>query len=519
VLTTDTSKYGSVGKHGYRGEALNAIGVCSTLDIMSKTECSSQTWASKIHKGTHLGVYKGSDGNIDFECGTTVKVSNLFINLPVRRKLALSVSKTDTIQLLKRLILAPLVLAPNVTISVWSGNKRILFVPPNRRQQVPRAIQVLEMLYGKGCVVEWEGIGSPSDGQTVEGVVGSWSGPARACPRVITVKTQISDDVVTHRKVQTQLHDGQFYIIKVNSVDNRASSVRKLIMLAITAAPHCGDASRPKRRTAPRRRAVKGLEPDEREILSNLPTAMLSGHFSRQDELSRDDLGVCKVISQFNYEFVLVRFDREPPLLGILDPHAADERIRYENALSDLCARPVEHVPLCEPISFSVPDSDVVLLAEHRSAIEEWGVRFQVDSTIVTVHCLPQSLLDSSRGDLAAIATKLIVQHARDLRDGRIPTDAGLQRLHTTVPAILRSTLGTTACHTAIRFGDCVSSDTANQLVNDLSLCRRPFECVHGRPSIVPLVALGPRPTPMPHSEGANAQLQSSNGTIPHTHV
>ncbi len=46
------------------------------------------------------------------------------------------------------------------------------------------------------------------------------------------------------------------------------------------------------------------------------------------------------------------------------------------------------------------------------------------------------------------------------------------------------------ACRSAIMFGDELSLEECTRLVRDLARCAHPFQCAHGRPSIVPLVTL-----------------------------
>jgi len=60
-----------------------------------------------------------------------------------------------------------------------------------------------------------------------------------------------------------------------------------------------------------------------------------------------------------------------------------------------------------------------------------------------------------------------------------------------TVPDILHQALCSHACHGAIKFGDKLTHRQCVQLVQELATCALPFQCAHGRPSIVPLVNIG----------------------------
>ena len=42
----------------------------------------------------------------------------------------------------------------------------------------------------------------------------------------------------------------------------------------------------------------------------------------------------------------------------------------------------------------------------------------------------------------------------------------------------------------AIKFNDCLSLEESYRLIEALSLCQLPFQCAHGRPSMLPLADL-----------------------------
>lgn len=42
----------------------------------------------------------------------------------------------------------------------------------------------------------------------------------------------------------------------------------------------------------------------------------------------------------------------------------------------------------------------------------------------------------------------------------------------------------------AIKFGDAISRKDCQVLLNDLSKCKLPFQCAHGRPTLTPLLSL-----------------------------
>ena len=59
------------------------------------------------------------------------------------------------------------------------------------------------------------------------------------------------------------------------------------------------------------------------------------------------------------------------------------------------------------------------------------------------------------------------------------------------IPPPLLDVLNLRACHGAIKFGDPLNRDECARLIAKLSKCRTPFQCAHGRPTVIPLTAFG----------------------------
>lgn len=59
-------------------------------------------------------------------------------------------------------------------------------------------------------------------------------------------------------------------------------------------------------------------------------------------------------------------------------------------------------------------------------------------------------------------------------------------------PAAVLRVLASKACRGAVMFGDLLDAARCKGLVSDLMSCSLPFNCAHGRPSMVPLVDLRP---------------------------
>ncbi|NWR71292.1 MLH3 protein, partial [Centropus unirufus] len=88
-----------------------------------------------------------------------------------------------------------------------------------------------------------------------------------------------------------------------------------------------------------------------------------------------------------------------------------------------------------------------------------------------------------------------IEREANELRRKRQPVTKGIVELVQTTGGGARGTLPLTclkvlasqACHGAIKFNEHLTSEESCRLIEALSSCQLPFQCAHGRPSMMPL--------------------------------
>lgn len=83
--------------------------------------------------------------------------------------------------------------------------------------------------------------------------------------------------------------------------------------------------------------------------------------------------------------------------------------------------------------------------------------------------------------------TKSIVEELIREQLELLQTTGGIQG---TLPLTVQKVLASQACHGAIKFNDRLSLEESCRLIEALSLCQLPFQCAHGRPSMLPLADL-----------------------------
>ncbi|MCJ1389400.1 DNA mismatch repair protein [Xylographa bjoerkii] len=282
--------------------------------------------------------------------------------------------------------------------------------------------------------------------------------------------------------------------------------------------------------------------------------AFMNSSISFPARLTKHDLRNAEVIAQLDKKFILTKVALKRSahvgdetrldgnhLLVLIDQHAADERIRIETLLAEFCVKAsptstelvsnqglrsaVETTRLSKPISFPVKARELGLFEHNALHFAKWGILYNVDRT----------LLDHHRGNLnheaiivvltlpAAIAERcrVDVKHLVELLRGEVwkreeagfqeslPVDSpcinkpdrshplGEARIQESWPELIHDCpqgildmLNSRACRSAIMFNDELTFGECERLTKRLAACFFPFQCAHGRPSMVPLVNL-----------------------------
>jgi DNA mismatch repair protein MLH3 len=238
--------------------------------------------------------------------------------------------------------------------------------------------------------------------------------------------------------------------------------------------------------------------------------------------ISKDALRNAEVVSQVDKKFILVRLrvsKAEDRILVLIDQHAADERIRFESLMENLCTPSSDGVSsttaeysilttlLEKPLNFEVSPTDVRLLRKHTQHFKNWGIHYQAplrNSTTgfdtkgkliqrLTVTSLPPTIIERCKLEprllIDLLRTEIYRIDSLPSTSIYLPTrhSSWLERIHK-CPRGLIDMLNSRACRSAIMFNDELSNEQCAQLVLKLSKCKFPFQCAHGRPSLVPLV-------------------------------
>ncbi|KAJ5881740.1 uncharacterized protein N7529_000412 [Penicillium soppii] len=260
-------------------------------------------------------------------------------------------------------------------------------------------------------------------------------------------------------------------------------------------------------------------------------------------KLRRRGLQTAEVIAQVDKKFILAKVPtaemkisaglKSDSVLLLIDQHAADERCRTEQLFEEMffpldgtseAGGGVRTVQV--HMNFEVSETEGSLFHKYTTLFSVWGVQYDTEvktrsTVLVTVHTLPVLIAERCRVEPHVLIGLMRREIWSSEEDGRKPlqpnkglgsesddqaldlSDIELTHRQPTLPASrswvrkmngcpqgIVDLLNSRACRTAIMFNDPLNIEECQALVSRLARCAFPFQCAHGRPSMVPILDL-----------------------------
>ncbi|KAG7195712.1 DNA mismatch repair protein [Scheffersomyces spartinae] len=210
-----------------------------------------------------------------------------------------------------------------------------------------------------------------------------------------------------------------------------------------------------------------------------------------------------RVVRQIDNKFIMLSMgldrvsDRKHvPVLMLLDQHACDERIRVEELFKEFIESIIDTnvtlgTRLDKIVEFDVVASQVGMFECFKHNFIKFGIQYEINHKRILVTHLPRII--STRD--STFIERSMLQHCYDLdmHSKQVNFDFnksdwfhGIPHL----PQVFVDTINSKACRSSIMFGDALDKQEIEHLVLSLTRCQLPFQCAHGRPSIIPLLEL-----------------------------
>jgi len=211
------------------------------------------------------------------------------------------------------------------------------------------------------------------------------------------------------------------------------------------------------------------------------------------------------IMSQLAGKFILIKIPSSQPkgsrdgaALVIIDQHAADERIKVELLLQELCSGST--VAFLVPITFHASYHEKILLDRCSQRLTRWGIehesRSDGDGYDISLKTAPSSVYERCLSEPTALVDLVQAelwdsdQTKREPSIQHAPAVSWVIKL-TDCPPGLVEMINSRACRSAIMFNDKLQIGACEELVQKLTYCKLPFQCAHGRPSMVPITNVG----------------------------
>jgi DNA mismatch repair protein MutL len=156
-----------------------------------------------------------------------------------------------------------------------------------------------------------------------------------------------------------------------------------------------------------------------------------------------------------------------PRAVVLVDQHAAHERVLFDRIVRRLEQRQPSSQLLLIPQVLDLTPGQIAAFQEHEPWLQTLGFEGErFGPHTLRIRAAPADMPEARVARvLELLLTDLLGERTPDRR--------------------LRETAALLACHSAVRFGDAMSPESARQLLSSLAMTEEPISCPHGRPTTV----------------------------------
>ena len=192
-----------------------------------------------------------------------------------------------------------------------------------------------------------------------------------------------------------------------------------------------------------------------------------------ENNLATDKMPYMEVVGQVLATYIICRNDMG---MYVMDQHAAKERVNYEIVREKMSNRKNESMDLLVPLTLEYSNDEYIILKENLELLTNMGFvieEFGINSIIIKAHPIwLQSSIWVHRGELDDVIKELINMVIK--REKNFDLDRFYDHISATV-----------ACKMSVKANTILTMEEMEQIVKDLRKCKNPFNCPHGRPTVI----------------------------------
>lgn len=482
---------------GFRGEALPSI--ASVSNVRLKT--------SDGKRGTIVTLEGGKNMNVtpsDLQVGTTITVTDLFYNTPVRLKYLknLYVELSYIVEYMNKMALS----YPNIKFTLINNDKVLLKTDGNGDQ-----LKVIYEIYGADITKKMIPIEGENDDYYIHGYI---SYPEVTKGNRNSITTLVNGRVIKNNELNkciidcyhTYIHKDRYPVIilnievdpilidinihptkmdiKFSKIDTLKELIIDLITKRLEAISLIPEVSvRDNYSVSEVYKEITEDSKDEEERNNEYKELQLDFEVNEEKEEYKQKDDIKEDVSPFEVEERKPRIKKMIPRgvvlmtyivaenedgMYLIDQHAAAERINYENILKKLKAKPII-VDLLIPIKIELRPEEFLLIKERFDILKQYG--FDIDEfgdNCVVVRTHPNWIPDDKSDEIIRKIVDIIVEK------GEFDFDKFVWRM-----------VATTACRMSVMANTYISKDEEEWILENIRYCDNPFTCPHGRPTII----------------------------------
>ena len=482
---------------GFRGEALPSI--ASVSNVRLKT--------SDGKRGTIVTLEGGKNMNVtpsDLQVGTTITVTDLFYNTPVRLKYLknLYVELSYTVEYMNKMALS----YPNIKFTLINNDKVLLKTDGNGDQ-----LKVIYEIYGADITKKMIPIEGENDDYYIHGYI---SYPEVTKGNRNSITTLVNGRVIKNNELNkciidcyhTYIHKDRYPVvilnievdpilidinihptkmdIKFSKIDTLKELIIDLITKRLEAISLIPEVSvRDNYSVSEVYKEITEDSKDEEERNNEYEELQLDFEVNEEKEEYKQKDDIKEDVLPFEVEERKPRIKKMIPRgvvlmtyivaenedgMYLIDQHAAAERINYENILKKLKAKPII-VDLLIPIKIELRPEEFLLIKERFDILKQYG--FDIDEfgdNCVVVRTHPNWIPDDKSDEIIRKIVDIIVEK------GEFDFDKFVWRM-----------VATTACRMSVMANTYISKDEEEWILENIRYCDNPFTCPHGRPTII----------------------------------
>ncbi|XP_071079978.1 DNA mismatch repair protein Mlh3-like [Haliotis cracherodii] len=191
---------------------------------------------------------------------------------------------------------------------------------------------------------------------------------------------------------------------------------------------------------------------------------------------------------------------KAPDLIVLFDQHAAHERVRLEQLTEDIYVNSadvtdcsIKPSQVSPPRTLTFTEENVRLIKSFRDEFKRIGVTFTINGSSrnsLNIHSIPACLVEREANEVRRGRESVVMDIVESLIKDHLEVLKMMGGARSRLPQAIHKVLCSQACHGAIKFGDSLTLSQCRELLESLSECDLPFQCAHGRPSVMPLLSL-----------------------------